>query len=126
MTSVQIIESLECWASSFSDDSTNNICALYDEQASLWGTFSLLRRDNAALIKDYFEGIFKYQNRNVNFTDSSIRFFGDVAICNGSYTFSWVNNGIEVITMARFSLVYVKKDGRWFIIEHHSSAMPST
>ena len=126
MTSLQIIENLEYWASSFSDDTSNNLCALYDEQASLWGTLSPIKRDNPALIKDYFEGIFKYQNRYANVTGSSVRCFGDIAICNGTYTFSWFDNGIKVVTKARFSFVYIKKGARWFIIEHHSSAIPAT
>ena len=112
------------WSSSFSEDTTDNICSLYDEHASLWGTLSPIKRDSTLLIKDYFNNIFKYPNRNVNFTGPTIRFFGDIAICNGLYTFNWFNNNVEITTSARFSIVYIKKNGHWLIIDHHSSFIP--
>lgn len=112
------------WVSSFSDDTPENICSLYDVQASLWGTLSPIKRDSEALIKDYFNQIFKFSNRSVELTDSNIRLFGDVAICNGQYSFSWFNGDTKVTTAARFSFVYLNKDGTWFIIEHHSSTVP--
>ncbi|MGK0268098.1 MAG: hypothetical protein ACI8Y3_000707 [Paraglaciecola sp.] len=124
MSSQDIVENMARWVSSFSEDTSKNICSLYDEQASLWATLSPIKRDSAALIKDYFNQIFKYPNRYVEITDSNIRLFGDVAICNGQYTFSWFNEGVKVITAARFSFVYINKGGRWFIIEHHSSFIP--
>jgi len=124
LNSQEIIENMDRWVSSFSEDTPENICALYDQQASLWGTLSPLKRDNAALIKDYFEQIFNYQNRYVEFNDSHIRFFGDIAICNGQYTFRWLKEGVKVTIVARFSFVYIKKCGRWLIIEHHSSTLP--
>jgi len=124
LSSQEIIESLNHWSSSFSEDSSNGICSLYDEQASLWGTLSPQRRDSVTLIKDYFDQLFKYSNRSVKVVDSSIRVFGNVAICNGEYSFSWFNKTIKVTTAARFSFVYINKKGRWFIIEHHSSYIP--
>ena len=124
MSSLEIVESVEHWLSSFSDETTNNICSLYDEKASLWGTLSPIKRDSVALIKDYFEQIFKYPNRSAEVIDSNIRLFNDIAICNGIYMFSWFNGAIEVKTTARFSFIYINKNGRWAIIEHHSSSMP--
>ena len=124
LSSQEIIENINYWLLSFSENTSNNICALYDEQASLWGTLSPLKRDSADLIKDYFDQIFKYQNRYVEINNSNIRLFGNIAICNGQYTFRWFKEGVQVKTVARFSFVYIKKCGRWFIIEHHSSAIP--
>jgi hypothetical protein len=124
LSSQEIIETIHCWLSSFSDDTSTSICSLYDEKASLWGTLSPIKRDNKALIKDYFEHVFRYPNRSAELVDSSIRIFGDIAICNGVYTFNWLNNGLKVTKVARFSFVYINKNGGWFIIEHHSSLMP--
>ena len=115
---------MELWLSSFSEDTSKNICTLYDEQACLWGTISPIKRDNPALIKEYFDQLFKYENRYVRFNDSTIRIFNDIAICNGQYTFSWFKENVKVTTKARFSFVYINKCGRWSIIEHHSSVIP--
>lgn len=124
MSSQEIIENMASWSSSFSEATSKNICSLYDEQASLWGTLSPIKRDSAPLIKAYFDKIFHYSNRSVEFTDSNIRFFGDIAICNGLYTFSWFDDDVKVTTIARFSFVYINKGGRWLIIDHHSSFIP--
>jgi len=126
LSSHEISQSLEHWLSSFSEDTSKNICSLYDEQASLWGTLSPVKRDSAVLIKEYFDQIFKYPNRCVKVVDSSIRVFGNMAICNGVYSFSWYNDALKITTVARFSFVYINKMGRWFIIEHHSSSIPVT
>ncbi len=126
MNSQEVIESLDNWLSSFSEDTTVNICNLYDEKAFLWGTLSPLKLDNRSLIKDYFEQIFKHKNRNAECNHSRIRLFGDIAICNGQYTFSWLNEGMKITTVARFTFVYKKKNGRCFIIDHHSSFFPTT
>lgn len=124
MSSQEISESMARWSSSFAEDTSKNICSLYDEKASLWGTLSVIKRDNASLIKDYFDKVFKYSNRSVAFTESNIRLFGNIAISSGMYTFSWFNNNVKVTTAARFSFVYINKGGYWFIIEHHSSSIP--
>ncbi|MGF1764853.1 SgcJ/EcaC family oxidoreductase [Aliivibrio kagoshimensis] len=123
MSTKEIIDNMNRWVSSFSEKETDDICALYDEDASLLGTLSPINRDSAELIREYFEQIFQYQHRYVEFGTSNIRLFGDIAISNGQYTFRWFNEE-EVTVVARFSFVYVKKGERWMIIEHHSSIMP--
>lgn len=125
MSSQSIKDSLGCWVSSFSEDNPINITNLYHEQAFLWGTLSAVKRDSSALIREYFEQIFEFDNRCVEINESNTRFFGDLAICNGLYTFSWSQAGGRVTTLARFSFVYIKKNGHWLIIEHHSSAIPT-
>jgi len=50
--------------------------------------------------------------------------YGDMAINTGSYTFSQVDDGKEVLRPARFSFVYRKTGGKWLIVDHHSSAVP--
>ncbi len=123
MKTEEIIDNMSRWASSFSENKPDNICALYDKDASLLGTLSPINRDSAELIREYFEQIFQYQDRYVEFGASSIRLFGDIAISNGQYTFKWFNEE-EVTVVARFSFVFIKKGERWSIIEHHSSIMP--
>jgi len=124
LSTKDIIKKMDRWISSFSEESSKTICSLYDEKASLWGTLSPIKRDNSTLIKDYFDQLFIYQNRSVEINDSNIRFFGDMAICNGLYTFSWIKEGIKVATMARFSFVFIKYNKDWLIVEHHSSVIP--
>jgi len=124
LSTININETMNRWLSSFSEESSHSICSLYDEQASLWGTLSPTKRDNTDQIKYYFDQIFKYKNRYIELNNSNIRLYGDMAICNGIYTFKWINEGVKVTTVARFSFVYINKGDRWLIVEHHSSAIP--
>ncbi len=125
LSTQEIIESMKRWSASFSEATSQKICSLYDEQATLWGTLSPIKRDSPALIKDYFDQLFKYKNRYVELTESNIRFFSNIAICNGLYTFNWLDNDTKATKSARFSFVFINKNGQWFIIEHHSSSIPA-
>jgi hypothetical protein len=50
--------------------------------------------------------------------------FSDTAINTGYYTFTYVKDGESKSVPARSSFVYAKRNGRWMIVDHHSSAMP--
>jgi ketosteroid isomerase-like protein len=57
--------------------------------------------------------------------EQRIRVFGDIAINTGTYSFSNVRAGKPTNLPARFSFVYRNRDGRWLIVDHHSSAVPA-
>jgi hypothetical protein len=92
----------------------------------LWGTLSPVRRDNPADRRDYFEHLFAFADRRVVFHDPLIRVYSDIPINTGAYTFSWVKEGRTENIPARYSFAYVNREGRWLIVDHHSSVMPST
>lgn len=53
------------------------------------------------------------------------RIHGDFAIHAGAYTFAWAGaDGKMTETRARFTFAYRRENGKWVMIEHHSSAMP--
>jgi len=113
------------WAEAFSDEKPDRILALYDKEAVLWGTLSPKRRDNAEAIRDYMVTAFAaLPGHKVSFGDQLIRIYGDTAINTGYYTFSYVKDGVSQTLPARYSFVYVKRNGQWMIVDHHSSAMP--
>jgi len=121
---VVIVEAMMTWAKEFSAVSEKNIVALYAQDASLWGTFSSLIRTKPDSISDYFEKIFVFEHRKVNFNDYNIRIYGNTAISSGLYTFSLFKAGQKLVIPARYSFTYVNFQGRWLIVEHHSSVMP--
>ncbi len=53
-----------------------------------------------------------------------IRVYGATAINTGYYTFSYTKDGENKSIAARYSFVYLKRNGQWLIVDHHSSAMP--
>ena len=125
MMKKMIFEAMEMWGREFSAITPDNIAALYAPDASLWGTLSSTRRANPQSILDYFEQAFLFKDRKVTFDDSSIRCYGNLAINSGSYTFSLIKDGEKVVIPSRYSFTYIKRNGHWLIIEHHSSATPS-
>lgn len=113
------------WAEVFTDDNPDPILALYDQEAVMWGTLSPTRRDDPAAIRDYFVKAFKaLPGHKVTFGDQSIRVYGNTAINTGYYTFSFVKDGKPTSLPARYSFVYVKRNGDWKIVDFHSSKMP--
>ena len=113
------------WAEVFTDDNPDPILALYDTEAVMWGTLSPTRRDDPAAIRDYFVKAFKaLPGHKVTFGDQSIRVYGNTAINTGYYTFSFVKDGEAKSLPARYSFVYVKRNGDWKIVDFHSSKMP--
>lgn len=123
--SVTSIEScLSQWQRAFSAKDPVAICALYADDANLWGTLSATRRDSALLIRQYFDSLFAYTERRVEFVEYHVRVIAPIAIASGSYRFQWRDDQGIVDTVARFSLVFRLQKGRWLIVEHHSSVPP--
>src|SRR5689334_17636870 len=48
------------------------------------------------------------------------------AVNTGYYTFSYVKDGESKTLPARYSFTLVKEGEDWMIVDHHSSAMPTT
>lgn len=113
------------WAEAFSEEKPDQILALYDKEAVLWGTLSPKRRDNPEAIRDYMATAFAaLPGHKVSFGDQLIRVYGNTAINTGYYTFTYTKDGETKTLPARYSFVYVKRNGQWMIVDHHSSAMP--
>ncbi len=83
-------------------------------------------RNTPELIREYFEKAFKaLPGHKVTFGEQLIRIYGNTAINTGYYTFSYMKDGETKTLPARYSFVYVKRGGKWVIVDHHSSAMPA-
>jgi hypothetical protein len=53
------------------------------------------------------------------------RRFGNMAVNTGRYTLSYTQEGEEVVVPARFTFTYQLQGGKWIIVDHHSSAVPT-
>jgi uncharacterized protein (TIGR02246 family) len=115
----------QAWAEAFNSRNPERVVALYDSEAVLWGTISPTLRDTPETIRDYFKGLPGQPQGRVVIGEHRIRVYGDTAINTGYYTFSNVRDGQPVTVPARFSFTYRQRDGRWLIVDHHSSAVPA-
>jgi uncharacterized protein (TIGR02246 family) len=115
------------WATALGTDDPEKVLPFYSEDAVLWGTLSPTVRASRAALNDYFIGAFKVlPGLKVSFGDQLIRVYGGTAVNTGYYTFSYTKDGETKSLPARYSFTYVKNGDRWLIVDHHSSAMPST
>lgn len=115
------------WGQALDGDDPEKVLTLYSDDAVLWGTLSPTVRSNRAALRDYFVTALKVlPGLKVAFGDQLIRVYGNAAINTGYYTFSYVKDGEAKSFPARYSFTYIKNGERWLIVDHHSSAMPST
>ena len=112
------------WAKAIKKRSPETILELYHPDGVLWGTLSPVIRHGKPSIHDYFVGFLNREELECSFTQSQVREFGDFLFHSGSYVFTWKAGRHRIKVPARFSFVYKKEDGRWLIIEHHSSLFP--
>lgn len=125
----QVAAATRAWIEAMGSHDQERVLALYDPQAVLWGTTSPAIRDNPASIREYFNFLRTappYYKGVMG--EQRIRVYGDTAINSGTYTFigpALDTAGKPISRPARFSFVYRNRDGRWLIVDHHSSAVPA-
>ena len=116
----------QAWIDGMNSHNAERVVALYDAEAVLWGTRSSTLRDTPATVRDYFKVLQTVPpSYKVVLGEQRIRVYGDIALNTGTYTFSEDRDGKPIARPARFSFVYRNRDGRWLIIDHHSSAVPA-
>ena len=120
----QIIALFDQWNNSLATGNPEKVAENYAPDAILIPTVSNKIRHDRHEIADYFVHFLELTPKGV-LVESNVRIFGDIAINSGSYDFNVVKEGKDAVVKARFTFVYRKgPDGKWLIVEHHSSAMP--
>ena len=121
----EIAAATQTWIEGMTRHDIERVVALYDPEAVLWGTRSPTLRDNPAAVREYFDILRTVPpSYKAVLGEQRIRIDGDMAINTGTYTFSEVRDGTEIVRPARFSVVFRNRNGRWLIVDHHSSAVP--
>jgi len=115
----------QAWVDAFNSHNPDRVVALYDIDAVFWGTTSPTLRNTPSSIRDYFQGLPKRPQVKITLGESHIRVYGDIGLNTGSYTVSDVRDSQAVVTPARFSFTFRKREGNWLIVDHHSSAVPA-
>lgn len=112
------------WVDAFNSGDAARIASLYDREGVLIGTTAKQPVAGAAAISAYFRQAAGDGTARVALGEHTTRAYGDVAIDSGLYNFFFVRDGKPVLVPARYTLVYHRRDGRWLIVEHHSSRVP--
>ena len=120
----QVAAATAAWRAAYDSRDPARIVAMYDAEAVLWGTTAKTVAPNPTAIAEYFKDARQRPNAKVAFGEQHIRLYGDVAVNTGYYTFSDLRDGQAVSRPARFTMVFRNRDGRWLIVDHHSSLVP--
>ncbi len=122
----EVAAATQAWAEAMTSHDIDRVVALYDSEAVLWGTRSPTLRDNPPALREYFNLLRTVPpSYKAVLGEQRIRIYGDIAINTGTYTFSEMQDGKEIVRPARFSFVFRNHGGHWLIVDHHSSAVPA-
>jgi len=117
---------IQDWVTAVNTCDVDRVAMLYASDAVLWGTVSPVIISSPVGVRQYFERACAPNPKlKVALGEQMLRAYGDTAINSGSYTFTVFPAGQPVQFSARYSFTYRKKDGRWLIVDHHSSALPA-
>jgi uncharacterized protein (TIGR02246 family) len=113
------------WAAAFNSRNPARITSLYAPDAVFWGTTAKTVSPTPAAISDYFKDAPQRPDARVSLGEQHIRVYGNIAVNTGYYTFSGPGrDGKTSARPARYTFVYANRDGKWLIVDHHSSFVP--
>ena len=119
----EILAASQAWADAFNACDVPRIVALYDREATVWGTTAQAIASTPEAVRQYFSGVCNAPVKaKVEFGEQLVRVHGGIALNSGSYTFVGPKGGQFP---SRFSFAYRRVDGRWLIVDFHSSFRPA-
>lgn len=112
------------WNAALATGDPEKVADLYAPNAVLLPTASNQIRTNRAEIVDYFTHFLESKPQGK--IDRAIITVIDpqTAINTGIYTFTLIQDGQLQDVQARYTFAYQKQNGKWLIVNHHSSKMP--
>lgn len=117
----EIEEATISWVEAFNSRNPVRIASMYAPDAAFWSTTSKTIRATPAEIADYFSDAAIRPESRVRLGEQYIRVYGDVGLNSGTYTFTDIRGGYLVSRPARFSMAFQKRDGKWVLVDHHTS-----
>lgn len=120
----EVKAALQEWVAAVESGSVDNIMALYDNHAIMFSAFALRPLETPRELRGYYQKVVDNPDIKVTVTDQHPRRFDDVALNSGLYTLSYTQDGEPVSLPSRFSFTYILRNGKWVIVDHHSSKVP--
>ncbi|BEL04171.1 calcium/calmodulin-dependent protein kinase type II [Actinoplanes sichuanensis] len=112
------------WNRSLTTLDPQRVADRYAPDGVLVPTVSNQVRTNRAEIVDYFQHFLENRPQAV-ITESHVKVLDPTtAIDTGTYRFTLRSDSGTRVVDARYTFVYERINGKWLIVNHHSSAMP--
>jgi uncharacterized protein (TIGR02246 family) len=113
------------WSATYSANDRDALVKLYTPDALLLGTTDQVATRGTADIREYFVALDKGGRRNTIKERDVIVLGPEAVTVAGFYDFARKEQNYEP-RPSRFTMVIVKRDGRWMIAHHHSSPRAAT
>jgi uncharacterized protein (TIGR02246 family) len=124
-TKKEVQSAFAAWRTALSGGKASAIVDLYAKDGVLLATLNNKPITDQKERTKYFEGLTAKPELKATVNEEIVRVLDeDDAIVSGVYTFSFKDGEKTVSIPARYSFVFDKIDGKWMIVEHHSSKMP--
>ncbi|GAB2863525.1 hypothetical protein GCM10027074_33480 [Streptomyces deserti] len=128
-TKAQVLGLFDNWNAALQTGDPQKVADLYASDAVLLPTVSNQVRTNRAEIVDYFEHFLQNKPFGTKI-DSRVNVLAeDTVIDTGVYEFALTDpkTGNKSTVKARYTYAYEKQaNGKWLIVNHHSSKMPES
>lgn len=116
---------IDQWAATYSANDREALVALYAPDAILLGTTSPVMSEGTEQIRTYFKDLNGSGRKNAIVERRTIILDENAVVSTGFYNFARASEG-DVPRPSRFTMLIVKRDGRWMIQHHHSSPKAAT
>ncbi|MEU6913984.1 SgcJ/EcaC family oxidoreductase [Streptomyces olindensis] len=126
-TKAQVLGLFDNWNAALQTGDPQKVADLYAKDAVLLPTVSNNVRTDRAEIVDYFEHFLQNKPSGTKIESVVNILDRDTVIDTGVYEFALTDHktGAKSTVKARYTYAYEKQpDGRWLIVNHHSSKMP--
>ncbi|MGW6546810.1 SgcJ/EcaC family oxidoreductase [Streptomyces massasporeus] len=127
VTKAQVLGLFDRWNAALQTGDPKKVAGLYAKDAVLLPTVSNQVRTDRAGIVDYFEHFLRNKPRGTKVESVVNVLDRDTVIDTGVYEFALTDHGTgeKSTVRARYTYAYEKQpNGRWLIVNHHSSKMP--
>jgi uncharacterized protein (TIGR02246 family) len=113
------------WSATYSANDRDALVKLYTPDALLLGTTDKVATRGTEEIRKYFVALEKGGRKNTIQEKNVIVLSENAVVVAGFYDFSRKEQNYEP-RPSRFTMVVVKRDGKWMIAHHHSSPRAET
>ncbi len=116
---------IDRWSATYSANDRDALVKLYTPDAILLGTTSLIVSKGTEGLQKYFEALPGSGRKNAITERYTIVLNDDAVVGTGLYTFSRAAEN-DTPRPSRFTMLVVRRDGKWMIAHHHSSPRAET
>ncbi len=116
---------IDQWSTTYSANDRDALVGLYAPDAILLGTTSPVISEGTEGIRKYFQELPASGRKNAIVDRRTIVLSETSVVGTGFYNFARATEN-DTPRPSRFTMVVVKRDGRWVIAHHHSSPLSAT